>query len=776
MKKKDYSYTQNRELSWLKFDERVLSEAEDKTVPLLERLRFISIFTKNLDEFYMVRCGSLYDLTLVDKKDRDNKTGMSPRQQLDAIFDTTPALYKKRDEIYEKIYQKLRKFRIVRYKCDELNSVRKKYVSQYFYENVMPLLSAQIIDSHHPFPYLANKKLYVYSILENPENSEDVQSKKNVIIGLIPLPPTLPRYIKFPGTNEFILMEDVLLAFTESVFSSYKVIYKTVTAVTRNSDINLQPKSIDEDEDYRHYMKKILKKRKRLAPIRLEFYGDNISKYTKALKKQLDLHKNQVFTSKTPLDLDYIGDIIKELPEQLSRELTFPEFKSQYSCHIDRSKPLLDQLDEKDVLLYYPYQTMDHFIDFLKESARDPEVLSIKITLYRVARDSRVIKYLLEALDNGKEVTVLVELRARFDEQNNILNSEVLEESGAQILYGFEDYKVHSKICYVTKKQGNKIKQYTQIGTGNYNEKTATLYTDYCYLTSNEEIGDDASELFKNLSLSNIRGHYNKFLVAPNTIRTGIIDLIDHEIIKAKNGEPAEILMKMNSLTDRKIIDKLAEASQNGVPIRMIIRGVSCIIPGIKGKTENIEIRAVVGRYLEHSRVYAFGQGEDRILYISSADMMTRNTAKRVEIACPIEDQEIKNRIIEDLEIMLKDDIKGRMINKHGDYEKVKQKEHINSQEYFQQRAIKEMKDCPHDNEDDKKGVPKLKAIHNGTRVYNTTSKELEETKQKLEETQKELQELKSGFNELKEELEESLELSKKIYNEVHVTKKRSKK
>ena len=774
MTKKDYSYTQNRELSWLKFDDRVLSEAEDETVPLLERLRFVSIFTSNLDEFYMVRCGSLYDLTLVDKKDKDNKTGLTPRQQLNAILEATTPLYEKRDKIYDDLGQKLCKHRVIRRKFEGLNTVGKEYVSKYFYENVMPLLSAQIIDTHHPFPHLTNKKLYVYSILENPDNDEHDESS-NVIMGLIPIPTTLPRYVKFPETNEFILMEDLILAFTETVFSSYNVIYKTITAVTRNSDINLQDTPIDEDEDYRHYMKKILKKRQRLAPIRLEFYGSNDPKYTKPLKKELGLHKKQVFTSKTPLDLDYIEDIISELPESLTNELTFPEFKSQYSCQINKNRPMLDQLDEKDILLFYPYQTMNHFIDFLKESARDPDVLSIKITLYRVAKNSEVIKYLLEALDNGKEVTVLIELRARFDEENNITNSELLEESGVNILYGFEDYKVHSKICCVTKKVNNKIKHYTQIGTGNYNEKTAKSYTDYSYFTSNEAIGDDASEFFNNLALSNLRGHYNKFLVAPNTIRSGIIDLIDNEIEKAKNNKPAEILMKMNSLTDRKIIDKLAEASQNGVHIQMIIRGICCIIPGIKDKTENIEIKGIVGRYLEHSRVFAFGTGEDRILYISSADLMTRNTAKRVEIACPVEDPEIKNRILEDLDIMLKDDTKGRKINDHGDYEKIVQKEHINSQEFFQKRAIKEFKDCKYADVDEEVLSEKGIQSNSNNKPDDTTLKELEETKTKLEETQKELMELKTGFEELKEELERSIEISMKIYEEIDESKSSAK-
>ena len=769
MKKRDYSYTQNRELSWLKFDERVLSEAEDESVPLLEKLRFVSIFTSNLDEFYMVRCGSLYDLTLVDKKDRDNKTGLTPHQQLHAIFKATLPLYEKRDKIFNNIIQKLRKYHIVRYKFDELNMVQKQFISNYFYEEVMPLLSAQIIDPHQPFPHLINKSLYIYSMLEVPDDVDDEKSEQNLIMGLIPVPSTLPRYIMFPGTNEFILLEDLILAFTESVFSNYKVVYKTVTAVTRNSDINLQRTPIDEDEDYRHYMKKILKKRQRLAPIRLEFYGDNDSRYTKPLKKELGLHKNQIFTSQTPLDLDYIEDIFKELPEAIVKELTFPEFNSQKNPHIRINKLLFDQLDEKDILLFYPYQTMNHFIEFLKEAARDPEVISIKITLYRVAKNSEVIKYLLEAVDNGKEVTVLIELRARFDEQNNIINAERLEEAGVHILYGFEDYKVHSKICSVTKRHDNKIKYYTQIGTGNYNEKTANTYTDYCYLTSNEEIGEDANEFFNNLSLSNLRGHYNKFLVSPTTLRSGIINLIDKEIDKAKNNQPAEIVMKMNSLTDRKIINKLAEASQCGVPIRMIIRGICCIIPGIPDKTENIEVKGIVGRYLEHSRIYSFGKGEDKILYISSADIMTRNTAKRVEIACPIEDQEIKNRILEDLEIMFKDDLKGRKINNHGDYEKIIQDEHINSQEFFQKRAIKEMEDYKYDEEDIKFGLMKGKTIQINMDSKNAdkTLKQLEETKLKLQEAQEELNDLKSEFKELKGELEKSIEVSNKISDEL---------
>ncbi len=693
-KKRDYSYTQNRELSWLKFNQRVLEEASDPTVPLLERLRFISIFNDNLDEFYMTRCGSIYDLTIIDEDDIDNKTGMHPEEELDAIYKATKPLYKEKDEIYAQIHKELRSYGIIKRSFDELSTESRKFITQYFYENVAPLLSPQIIDVHHPFPHLINGKEYIYCVLEG-EDIDDKKKKKKEHMGLIPISDAIEEYVRFPDSSEFILTSDLIYAFTENIFSNYKVKYKTTLIVTRNADINLQQTPIDEDEDYRHYMKNILEKRKRLSPIRLEFYKNYEPKYTKQLRHKLGIKKHQIFQSNSPVDLDYINDIIEDLPDSIKAELTYPPFEPQRTIQIQPHKSIFKQLDKKDILLFYPYNTMKQFLEFLREAATDPEVLSIKITLYRLAKDSAVVKYLLEALDNEKEVTVLIELRARFDEKNNIHYAELLEEAGCQILYGFEDYKVHSKICTITKQHRGRVKQYTQIGTGNYNEKTAKLYVDYCYLTANETIGDDATDFFNNLGLSNIKGNYDKLLVAPTTLRTGIIDLIDEQIRLAEKGEEAEIIMKMNSFTDRKIIDKVAEASQSGVKIYMIIRGICCIIPGLKDKTENIEVRSIVGRYLEHSRIYSFGTGYDRKLYISSADMMTRNTTKRVEIACPIEDSFIKSKIIEDLNIMLKDDVKARRINTKGDYEKMNNENHINCQEYFQERAIKEVQDHP---------------------------------------------------------------------------------
>lgn len=684
-KNDSYDYTQNRELSWLKFNQRVLKEAKDDTVPLLEKVKFISIFVSNLDEFYMIRCGSLYDVSLVDKDYRDNKTGLTAQKQLNKIFENTVSLYEEKDKIYSKLTKQLRDYGIIRRGFDELDSVKRKYITQYFYENVSPLLSPQIIDVRHPFPHMINKKIYVYAILESKDNQR--------YMGLIPIPKQVPDYVKFPDSQEYILMEELVYAFVDKIYSNYKVKYATITAVTRNADINLQNSPIDEDEDYRHYMKNILKKRSRLAPIRLEFYKYYNHKYNKYLRRKLDLHKNQVFMTHTPINMDYIYDLIESIPDHIKNELTFPEFESQQSAHLNTEKSILKQLDKKDVLLFYPYESMDIFISFLKEAAHDPDVVSIKITLYRVARSSKVIKYLIEAVENGKEVTVLIELRARFDEKNNIYNAELLEEAGCQLLYGFENYKVHSKVCCVTKRVKNKIKYYTQIGTGNYNEKTAKLYTDYAYLTSNNEIGTDAIKFFKNMALANLNGDYKKLLVAPTSLRNNIIKYIDGEIKKAQNNMDNEIIMKMNSLTDRKIIDKLAEASQNGVKITMIIRGICCIIPGLENKTENIEVRSIVGRYLEHSRVYIFGKGHDRKIYISSADLMTRNTVKRVEVACPIEDPLLRQRIIDDLETMLKDDVKGRRINTKGDYEYISSKPTFNSQEFFEERAITEFSD-----------------------------------------------------------------------------------
>lgn len=689
---KDYSYTQNRELSWLKFDDRVLEEAEDLSVPLLERLKFISIFTSNLDEFYMVRCGSLYDLSLIENDYYDNKTGLNAHDQLDAIFDQTKVLFKRRDEIFKTVDSLLKKEGICDLNFADLTKKEKKYLSKYFTDYIFPVLSPQIIDVQHPFPHLLNKSLYVMLILKN---------KGKKVFGLIPIPSSLPRLLYIPKNGmHFILLEKIILEYADRVFSNYEVEFKTILSVTRNADIVISNYQMDEDEDYMGYMKKILKKRTRLAPIRLEFYKYINPKLSAFLCNKLNINENQVMISSTPLDMSYVDklfDHIDEVDKVLFHRLSFNPYYPKIPKTIGDGK-IIPQLKKKDILLYYPYDSIDPFLRLLKEAANDKNVISVQITIYRLARSSSVIKYLLEACENGKDVTVLIELRARFDEANNIHYATLLKEAGCRVLYGFEEYKVHSKICLITRRERTKIQYITQMGTGNYNEKTCKLYTDLCFMTRNQEIGKDAMLFFKNMAISNLNGDYQKLLVAPFGLKQGLIKKINEEIDNAQNGLPANIIMKMNSLTDRELIDMLQKASRAGVKIKLIVRGICCIVPGLPGKTENIQIISVVGRFLEHSRIYCFGNGDKISIYLSSADLMTRNTEKRVEIAFPIENRMLKERIISMLRIILSDNVKARKVNNKGDYERINAEgaELVDSQDYFMHHEppkIEEKKD-----------------------------------------------------------------------------------
>jgi len=678
MSKVDYSFTQNRELSWLNFNDRVLEEAEDASVPLLERLKFISIFTSNLDEFYMVRCGSLYDLSLVDEDYVDNKTGLNGQDQLDAIFDRSKFLYKRRDEVFKSVNSSLKEEGINDLDFEDLTANETKFINKFFFNCIFPVLSPQIIDVHHPFPHLLNKSLNVMLIIEN---------KGEILYGLIPIPPTLPRIIYFPKDEmRFILLEKIIYEYVNEIFSNYNVEFKTIVSVTRNADIALSDSQIDEDEDYRGYMKKILKKRTRLAPIRLELYKHSDSILTEFLCDQLNIQDSQVLISKTPLDMSYVFKLyehIEKVNELLFHKLSFNPYYPRIPKAVKEGK-IIPQLKKKDFLLFYPYNSIEPFLRLLKEAANDENVISVKITIYRLARSSSIIKYLLEARENGKEVTVLIELRARFDEENNIHYAGLLEEAGCRILYGFEEYKVHSKVCLITRKERNNIKYITQLGTGNYNEKTSKLYTDFSFITRNTAIGEDAMLFFKNLAISNLNGEYQKLLVAPFGLKNKLIEKINTEIDNAENNRPAGIIMKMNSLTDRELIDMLSKASNAGVKIKLIIRSICCLIPGIPGKTENIEIISIVGRFLEHSRIYCFGIGEDVSIYLSSGDLMTRNTEKRVEVTFPIEKPVLKKKIMHILNIMLNDNVKARKINDKGEYEKViRSIDLIDSQNYF---------------------------------------------------------------------------------------------
>ncbi|MEW6011379.1 MAG: polyphosphate kinase 1 [Euryarchaeota archaeon] len=678
MSKVDYSYTQNRELSWLKFNLRVLEEAEDDSVPLLERLKFISIFTSNLDEFYMVRCGSLYDLSLIKEDYVDNKTGWSAQEQLDAIFDRTIFLYERRDEVFSTLNNLLKVEGIHDLDFNDLTKKEISFVKKYFFNCILPLLSPQIIDIHHPFPHLLNKSLNIMLIM---------RKKGKLLYGLVPVPSALPRIIFSPRDKlRFILMEKIILQYVDEIFSNYKVEFKTIVSVTRNADISLSDLQIDEDEDYRGYMKKILKKRTRLAPIRLELYQHSDPRLIDFLCDQLNLAPNQVQISHTPLDMAYVFELydhIESVNELLFHQLSFNPFYPKIPERLKEGK-ILPQLKKRDILLFYPFESIEPFLRLLKEAANDENVISIKITIYRVARSSSIIKYLLEARENDKEVTVLIELRARFDEANNIHYAGLLEEAGCTVLYGFEEYKVHSKVCLITRKERNNIQYITQMGTGNYNERTCKLYTDLSFITTSKVIGEDAMLFFKNMAISNLNDDYEKLLVAPFGFKSQLIEKINQEIEKAHKNLPANIIMKMNSFSDRELIDMLNKASTAGVKIKLIIRGICCIIPGLKGKTENIEIISIVGRFLEHSRIYCFGTGEDTSIYLSSADLMVRNTEKRVEVAFPIENPILKKMIMHLLELQLQDNVKARKINAKGDYEKIYTwGEPVDSQKYF---------------------------------------------------------------------------------------------
>lgn len=673
--------TQNRELSWLRFNQRVLEEASDPRVPLLERLKFLSIFTSNLDEFFMIRCGSLYDLSLIEPDKKDNKSRMTPSEQLSAIYEETRNLYRMRDDIAKDINRTMYALQLSQLSYKQLSKKQIKHLTEYFESQVLPILSPQVIDTHHPFPHLANKEQYIFL-----ELNEDNKTR----YGIIPVPNFIDRIIYVPDTGHcYILLEHLIYYFAERIFKNTTIKYKTIIRVTRNADINLNEKEIDDDDDYRQHMKTILKKRSRLSPIRLEVYKEIDDTALNYLCEHLEITKEQVFISKTALELSHLFQVIEQAPSVNTKPLLYEPFQPQQTPLLKTDKSCIQQILDHDALLFYPYQDIDAFLQLLKEASTDKNVVSIKITIYRLAKHSKIVRYLARAAENGKDVTVLMELRARFDEQNNIYAAETLEEAGCKILYGFEGYKVHSKICLITYKTKNSIRYITQIGTGNYNEKTSKMYTDISYITSRNEIGKDAVNFFQNMAMSNLKGSYDHLWVAPSNLKSSILSSIDDQIALAKNNQPARIRIKMNSFTDLDIIKKIADASKAGVKVTMVIRGICCLLPGIPDETENIEIYSIVGRYLEHSRIYAFGEGQNLKVYISSADFMTRNTEKRVEIACPIYDQKLKENIMEYFNMLLKDNMKARKMKSDGHYEMIESNEDpYNSQQACLDKAI----------------------------------------------------------------------------------------
>ena len=677
MKKEMQNYTQNRELSWLKFNQRVLEEAKDSSVPLLERMKFVSIFTSNLDEFFMIRVGSLYDMSLTDNSTIDSRSGMNPKEQLDAIFAAVAPLYKERDKTYSEIKKLLNPYGVCGLSIKELEQQEKKYVKKYFKDQILPILSPQIVDANHPFPHLLNKELYVIASLKQNGTS---------MIGIVPVPQFVSDILYLPGHDiRYIRMEKVIMEYLDVVFNKYEVSNKNYICVTRNADVSPDDEALEINDDFRLLMQETLHKRRRMAVVRMETAEPLDKELEKYFCDKFKITPAQIYRTKMPMKLDYIFSIMDKVPASLKRSLIDEPFTPQPSRYLTDGK-VIPQVKKKDILLSYPYESMDPFLRMIKEAAYDPTVLTIRITIYRLAKKARLVEYLCAAAENGKEVTVLIELRARFDEQNNIDWSERLEEAGCRVIYGFEGYKVHSKICLITYRNRNNIEYITQVGTGNYNEKTATMYTDVSLITADKGIGEDAAVFFKNMSIGNLNGSYQHIIVSPTSLKPKVLSLMDEEIKKGTNGR---IIMKMNSVTDVDFIQKVSEASNAGVKVDLIVRGICCILPGVKGYTENLHVTSIVGCYLEHPRIFLFGTGADQKIYIGSADMMTRNTEKRVEVACPVYDETIRKQLTHMLKIMLADNVKARELKSDGKYYmKEKGTSKVNSQEYFMREAI----------------------------------------------------------------------------------------
>lgn len=677
MREEILNYTQNRELSWLTFNHRVLEEAQDATVPLLERMKFVAIFTSNLDEFFMIRVGSLFDMASTDAKAIDSRSGMTPDEQLARIYEAVAPLYKERDKTYAEIKKQLHPYGVCGLDVKELEASEKKYVKKYFKEQILPILSPQIVDANHPFPHLLNKEIYV---------TANLKLRNKSMLGIVPVPHFVSDILYLPGHDiRYVRMEKVIMEYLDLVFEQYEVSDKNYICVTRNADIAPDDEALEVTDDFRYLMRQTLHKRRKMAVVRLEIAEKLSPENEQYFCEKFNISKEQIFRTKMPMKLEYMFAISGNLPEAMKRSLIDRPFTPQPSRYVlDGS--VMRQVKRNDILLYFPYESMDPFLRLIKEASTDPSVMTIKITIYRLAKKARLVEYLCAAAENGKEVTVLIELRARFDEQNNIDWSERLEEAGCRVIYGFEGYKVHSKICLITYRNRNEIQYITQIGTGNYNEKTAAMYTDLSLMTANKEIGEDASAFFKNMSISNLDGMYRHLIVSPYSLKSRVLYLINEEI---KKGSRGRIIMKMNSVTDVDFIEKISEASKAGVKIDLIVRGICCILPEVPEYTDNVSVTSIVGRYLEHPRIFSFGTGAEQKIYIGSADMMTRNTEKRVEVACPLLDENIKRQVNHYLDTMLADNVKARVLKSDGTYQKKEQSEPlINSQEKFMREAF----------------------------------------------------------------------------------------
>ncbi len=679
---------ENRELSWLKFNERVLEEAEDTSVPLCERMTFLSIFQSNLDEFFMVRVGSLEDQKLLSQKLRENKTNMTAGEQIEAILKRVAELNERKDAIYASIMKEVGEKGVHLTDFKALAKSESKYLEDYFMKEIVPLLSVMIVGRKQPFPFLKGQEIYALAVLGTRNGKKK--------IGIIPCSSSVfPRLIRIPTKDDtYMLVEELILHFLPKVYKGYKVLEKSVIRVTRNADIDFNA-VYDEDLDYRDKMAQIVKLRKKLAPVRLELSRDINEDMIKQVCEYAEMEEPHVFLNQAPLDLSFLFQIEDILRKDAN--LVYQRRVPQPSPMLKSNEHIIPQILDHDVLLSYPYESIKPFLQMLQEAARDPEVISIRMTLYRLARNSKVVEALTEAAENGKQVDVLVELKARFDEANNIEWSRTLEDAGCHVVYGIDGLKVHSKLCLITRKVGDEIQYITQVGTGNYNEKTSRLYTDLSLITADKRIGEEAAKVFQAILLGSVVEDMEHLLVAPKCLQNKVLAMIENEIQIAKEGKPAYIGIKINSLTDKKIIDKLIDASRAGVKIDMVIRGINCLRSGIPGDTGNIHIVSIVGRFLEHSRIYIFGTHDRDKVYIASADFMTRNTLRRVEVAAPLYDETVKNKVRKMFATMLRDNVKAREQQPDGSYQKLSMVGPVlNSQEYFYEEAYMEAGDAFH--------------------------------------------------------------------------------
>ena len=648
-------YYMNRELSWIKFNERVLEEAEDSNVPLLEQLSFSAIYQSNLDEFVQVRVGTMLDRMESEPQKKDSRSGMKPKQQLKAMLAEIQNLLPRKDRAYYNTMDKLKEFGIVHVTFSDALPEEKIFLEQYFKREVKMLLSPIVLDKRQPFPFLKNKAVYI---------AVHLASKSGVRMGIVPAGVS-DRIIRLGKSGRFMLLEDLILHFAPQLFKNEKVLDAAVIRVTRSGSISFESSAPDENTDFRDTMKELIRKRNKQNAVRLQMNSMLDEEATEYLLKKLKLSRKQLFLEQTPLDLSFVyqlGDFTSK------PELRFPPQKPQLRADISPKQDMMSQIAKHDILLSYPYESISPFLRLLDEAALDPDVASIKITLYRLASNSRVIDSLCQAAENGKEVLVLVELRARFDEENNIHWAERLLDAGCTVIYGPHNMKVHSKLLLITRKTENGAEYFVQVGTGNYNEKTSRIYTDLSLMTANPEIAEDARHVFDALSTDSLVEQTKQLLVAPLCLKSEIIRMLDEEIAHARNGEEAYFAAKINSISDKQMMDKLAEASQAGVTVELVVRGICCLKPGIPGYTENIKIVSIVGRFLEHSRIYISGTEERRKVYISSADFMTRNTVHRVEVSAPLLDKKLREQAVRLVKLCLSDNVKARIGQPDGSF------------------------------------------------------------------------------------------------------------